>query len=76
MYGVIPAKQTTVTMAPKNLLLPYRREMKSAILEILLTREMRMIFFKIIIQAGIIIIGQIYIGKYPKPELAATPILP
>jgi hypothetical protein len=37
-------------MAPKKRLFPYRSEIKSAILEILLTREIRMIFFRIKIQ--------------------------
>ena len=57
MYGIIPVKQITVTIAPKNLLLPYRKEIKSAILEILLTREILIIFFKIKIQDGAIIMG-------------------
>ena len=57
MQGMIPVKQITVTIAPKNLLFPYRKEIKSAILEILLTREILMIFLRIKIHDGAIIIG-------------------
>ena len=54
---MIPVKHITVTIAPKKRLFPYRNEIKSAILAILLTREIRIIFFKINIQDGAIIMG-------------------
>ncbi len=49
--------QTTAIIAPKNLLFPYLKEIKSAMEEILLTLEILTILEFITIHAGITIIG-------------------
>ena len=59
IYGRIPTRQIMVTKPPTSRLLPYRNDIKSAILEILLTLEIRMIFLKIMIHAGMIMMGPI-----------------
>ena len=57
MYGIIARIQTMEISAPKDLLFPYLKEIKSAIELILLTLEILMILLLMTIQAGIIIIG-------------------
>ncbi len=43
IYGTVAIKHKIVIKAPKNLLLPYRNDMKSAIDDILCCFEIRMI---------------------------------
>jgi hypothetical protein len=50
-------KHKTVIKAPKNLLLPYRNDMKSAIDDILCRFEIRMILRRSTIHKGIAIAG-------------------
>lgn len=59
MYGMIANIQTTATKALRERLFPYLKAMKSAMLLILLTREILMIFELMKIHEGMMIMGPI-----------------